>query len=152
LKTLALLIGLCAVAVGAAGLVEPSTLAWIARHFTTPAHWYGIAVLRVAAGVLLLWVAATSRAPMTLRLVALVPLVAGLATPFVGTERARGMIELWTSSDAGGARLASTLTLILGGAIVYACAPDPRRAGQSEPGPGKPVPETAAPRPGNTQI
>src|SRR5262249_27314274 len=66
---------------------------------------YVIAAVRVAFGVLLFAVAKDSRAPRTLRVVAFIPFVAGLATPFVGVERAWATIEWWSEQGTGVVRL-----------------------------------------------
>ena len=100
-KTLAFVIGLCIIAVGAVGILAPSGLVWIAHHADAPVDLYVIAAIRVAFGVLLLSVAPASRAPRTLRAVAVIPLVAAIATPFVGVERARATIEWWTQQGPG---------------------------------------------------
>jgi hypothetical protein len=106
-------------------------LVWTAQRFGTPTEWYAIGALRVAVGVLLLWVAPTSRAPRTLRVVALIPLLAGLgalATPFVGVERARAALQWWSGLGSGYIRLTAIPLLLLGGFIAYACAPARRVA------------------------
>jgi hypothetical protein len=69
-----------------------------------------------------------SRAPKTLRVVAFIPLVAGIATPFVGIERAQTVIEWWTHQGSGVVRLTAVPLLALGGFIAYACAPARRAA------------------------
>jgi hypothetical protein len=125
-KALAFVAGLGMLAVGEIGLLMPSTLVWIAQRFGTPLQWYAIGAVRVAFGVLLLSVAATSRAPRTLRVVAFIPLLAGLgalATPFVGIERARAILEWWSQLGPGYVRLSALSLLLLGGFIAYACAP-----------------------------
>jgi hypothetical protein len=130
-KTLAFVMGLCIVAVGAIGIVTPSALVWIARRFGTAADWYALAAVRLAFAALLLWVASASRAPRTLRVVALIPLVAGLAalaTPFVGVERARAALDWWSGLGSGYVRLTAVPLLALGGFIAYACAPTRRPA------------------------
>ena len=53
-KTLAFVIGLLIGAVGAAGILAPSGLVWIAEHFVTPGAFYVIATVRVAFGVVLI--------------------------------------------------------------------------------------------------
>lgn len=126
MKALAFVAGLGMLAVGEIGLLMPSTLVWIAQRFGTPLQWYAIGAVRVAFGVLLLSVAATSRAPRTLRVVAFIPLLAGLgalATPFVGVERARALLEWWSQLGPGYVRLSALSLLLLGGFIAYACAP-----------------------------
>ena len=126
MKALAFVAGLGILAVGEIGLLMPSTLVWIAQRFGTPLQWYAIGAVRVAFGVLLLSVAATSRAPRTLRVVALIPVLAGLgalATPFVGVERAGAILEWWSQLGPGYVRLSALSLLLLGGFIAYACAP-----------------------------
>jgi hypothetical protein len=130
-KTLASVIGLSIAAVGAVGILAPSFLVWIGQQFTTAGEWYVLGTVRVAFGLLLMSVAKTSRAPRTLRVVACIPVLAGLgalATPMVGLGRARAMIEWWSRQGAGVARLTAVPLLALGGFVAYACGP-PRRAG-----------------------
>ena len=125
-KSLAFAIGLCITAVGAVGIVVPSALVWIGERFATSGEWYALGAVRIAFGLLLLAVAKTSRAPRTLRVVACIPLLAGvgaLATPLVGLERARGAIEWWSQRGPGVARLTALPLLALGGFVAYACAP-----------------------------
>ncbi len=69
----------------AVGILAPSGLVWIAHHADAPVDLYVIVAIRVAFSVLLLSVAPASRAPRTLRAVAVIPLVAAIAMPFVGT-------------------------------------------------------------------
>jgi hypothetical protein len=52
-KTLAFVIGLYILAVGAIGICAPSSLVWIAQRFTTPVDWYALTAVRVAVGGLL---------------------------------------------------------------------------------------------------
>jgi hypothetical protein len=127
-KTLAFAIGLWIIAVGAVGILAPSGLVWIARHSITPVDLYVIAAIRVSFGVLLLSVASASRAPRTLRVFAFIPLLAGIATPFVGVERAPAIIEWWSHQGSAVVRLTAVLLLALGGFFAYACAPARRAA------------------------
>jgi hypothetical protein len=124
-KTVAFIIGLFIAAVGAIGLLVPSSLLWIAERFTGPAggSWYALAAVRLAVGLLLLWVAKDSRAPRVLRVAALVPIAAGLAIPVVGVERGRTMIESWSSLPSMYLRLSAIPLLALGGVVAWACAP-----------------------------
>lgn len=123
MRTIAFVIGLCITVAGGIGILEPSLLLWIAERFDTPFEWYALALVRLAFGVLLLSVTKSSRAPKTLRVVAFVPLLAGLAIPFVGVERARTAIAWWSLQGSGYMRLSALPVLILGGLIMYACAP-----------------------------
>jgi drug/metabolite transporter superfamily protein YnfA len=122
-KTLAFVIGLCIFAVGAVGIVAPSALVWIAHRADAPAPLYLVTAIRVAFGVLLLAVAPASRAPRALRAVAVIPLVAAIAMPILGVERARATIEWWTQQGSAVVRLTGIPLLALGGFVAYACAP-----------------------------
>ncbi|MDR3675021.1 MAG: hypothetical protein P4N24_05995, partial [Acidobacteriota bacterium] len=88
MKTVAFVIGLCIFAVGAVGILAPSAFIRIAHLADGPVDLYVITAFRFAFGVLLFVVASTSRAPRTLRVVALGPILAAIAMPFVGAERA----------------------------------------------------------------
>ena len=77
-KTLAFVIGLLIGAVGAAGMIAPSGLVWIANHFVSPGAFYVIATVRVAFGVVLISVASVSRAPKALRVLGYLILIAGI--------------------------------------------------------------------------
>jgi hypothetical protein len=131
MKVLAFVIGLCIIAIGAIGFVTPSALVRIAQHFGTPKDWYVLGAVRLAVGVLLLSVAKTSRTPRVLRIVAFVPLLAGLgalATPFLGVERAQATLEWWSRLGPAYLRLSAIPLLVLGGLIAYACVPLRRAA------------------------
>ena len=123
MKTMAFVIGLLIFSVGVIGMVAPSVLLWIAGRFEGPLAWYALAVVRVLLGVLLLVVAKSSRAPRALRVVAFIPLVAGLAIPLVGVPRARATVEAWSLQGPGVLRLSAIPILLLGGFIAYACTP-----------------------------
>lgn len=128
MKTLAFAIGLLISGVGTVGILAPSGLVWIANHTVAPVELYVIAAVRVAFAVLLISVAPASRAPKTLRLVAVIPFVAAIATPFVGVERAPAIIESWSQHGSGLVRLSAVPLLALGGFVAYACAPSRRAA------------------------
>ena len=120
MKTVAFVISLVVIVVGAAGIVAPSD------RFVSPAEWYALAAVRVAVGVLLFVVAKTSRMPKTLRFVALVPIVAALAIPFVGVDRARATVDWLSLQGPATVRFSSIPVLALGGFVAYACAPPGR--------------------------
>jgi len=128
MKTLAFVMSLVIIAVGAVGILAPRALVWIAQHSLAPVELYSVAAVRVGFGLLLVSVASASRAPKTLRVVAFIPLVAGIATPFVGIERAQTVIEWWTHQRSGVVRLTAVPLLALGGFIAYACVAARRAA------------------------
>jgi glucan phosphoethanolaminetransferase (alkaline phosphatase superfamily) len=126
MKIVASAIALGIMAIGAVGILIPSGLVWIAQHSITSGAFYVIATVRVAFGVVLIWVAPFSRAPRTLRVVGVLILIAGIATAVMGLtaiERARALIEWWLAQGLGVVRLTGVLVLAVGGLIAYACAP-----------------------------
>ena len=130
-KNLAFGVGILIMAVGAAAILVPAGLAWIAQHSVTPGAFHVIAAVRVTLGLALISVASVSRAPRTLRILGYLILVAGVATALTGLagiERARVMIEWWLKQGSGVIRLTGALVLALGGFITFACAPIRRAA------------------------
>jgi len=130
-KTLAFLIGLLIVAVGAVGIIAPSGLVWIAEHSVTSGAFYVVATVRVAFGFILISVASASRAPKALRVLGCLILIAGITTALTGLvaiARAHAIIEWWLRQGSGVLRLTDVLVLALGGFVAYACAPARRAA------------------------
>jgi hypothetical protein len=130
-KTLAFVIGLLIVTVGAVGIIAPSSLVWIAEHSVTSGAFYVIATVRVAFGLILISVASVSRAPKTLRVLGYIILIAGITTALMGLvaiERAHAIIEWWLRQGSSVIRLTGIPVLALGGFIAYACAPARRAA------------------------
>jgi hypothetical protein len=130
-KTLAFVIGLLIVAVGAVGIIAPSGLVWIAEHSVTSGTFYVIATVRVAFGLILISVASVSRAPKTLRVLGYIILILGITTALTGLvaiEDAHATIEWWLRQGSGVIRLTGIPVLALGGFVAYACAPARRAA------------------------
>jgi hypothetical protein len=130
-KTAAFVFGLCIGAFGAAGILAPSGLMWLAQHFVTSGAFYLIATVRIAFGLILISAASASRAPKALRVLGYVILIVGITTALTGLAaigRARGIIEWWMQQGSGLVRLTSVLLAAFGGFVAYACAPA-RRAG-----------------------
>jgi hypothetical protein len=130
-KALAFLFGLGIATVGAVGILVPSVLVWIAKHFVTSGEFYVLAAVRVAFGLILISVAAASRAPKALRVLGYVIVIAGLTTALMGLlgiERARSMVEWWLRQGPGVVRLTGVPVLVLGAFVAYACAPVRRPA------------------------
>ena len=126
MKTLAFVFGLCISAVGAVGILAPSSLVWLAQHFVTSGAFYVIATVRIAFGLILISVASASRAPKALRVLGYVILILGITTALTGLVaigRAQGAIEWWLQQGSGLVRLTGVLLLALGGFVAYACAP-----------------------------
>ncbi len=126
---LALVIGLLIMAIGSLGVVLPETLSAAVRYLLTPLGLYLIAAFRVAFGVVLILVAPSSRAPNFLRILGWIVVFAGIATPFIGVDRARAMLDWWSTLDPAVMRAWSGIGAVFGAAVVYAVVPR-RRPGQ----------------------
>jgi hypothetical protein len=130
-KLLAFVLGLCILAVGAGGILAPSSLVWTAQHFATLDEFLGLAIVRVAFGLVLISAAPASRTPKALRVLGFIVVLAGITTAIiglVGIERARAMIDWWLQQGPAVIRLTGVPIMVLGGFVAYACAPARRAA------------------------
>jgi hypothetical protein len=125
-RTAALLVALLVIVAGMVGVFAPQSLVTIGRYVATPVGLYGIAVLRIAIGLLLMLVAPTSRAPRTLRVVGAVVLVAGLATPLFGVERTRAVLDWESTQGPALIRVVAGVLVVIGGLIAFTVATGPR--------------------------
>jgi hypothetical protein len=124
-RTAAFVVGLCIAAVGAVGILAPSILVALGQHFVTSGPFYVVAAVRVAVGLLLLSVAAVSRAPRALRVLGWVIVAVGITTALTGLlaiGEARAAIEWWSRQGPGLVRGTAVLLLALGGFVAYACS------------------------------
>jgi|SRR5262245_58052605 len=133
LRTVAFVCGLLISAVGAVGILAPPSLGWIAQKFVTSGAFafYGIATIRIAFGLLLIWAAPASHAPKALRILGYVIVILGITTALttlVAIGPAQDSIEWWLPQGFGVFRLTAVLILALGGFIAWACAPARRAA------------------------
>ena len=120
MKSAALVAALLAMVAGAVGLTSPDRLISIGRYVVTPAGLYGIAALRVAVGLVLLLVAPVSRLPRTLRVIGVIVLIAGLATPLFGVQRARAVLDWEAAQGTVLIRVVAGLVLAIGGFLAFA--------------------------------
>ena len=127
MRFLALVVALFIIAVGIAGLITPDALIAVGRYAVTPAGLYAVAALRVAIGLVLVLAAPLSAAPKTLRVLGAFVVVAGLATPFFGAERAQTVFAWALTRGTALIRVAAVVILAAGGFIVFAFASGRRR-------------------------
>ena len=128
MTSLALAIGFFVAAVGIVGIVAPHSLQTIAQYSVTPLGLYAAAALRAAFGVILVLAGPASRTPKVLRVVGCIALVFGLITPFLGVDRARAILDWWSSQGPGLIRLWPAVAAVVGVFIVYAVIPGRRAA------------------------
>jgi len=124
----AFVIGIGIAAVGAAGLVAPAVLFWIARLFVDSGvvAFAALAAVRIAFGLILISVSPGSRAPRALRILGYLILAAGVSTAvtaLAGVGWAREAIEGWVQRGANMARLTAVPIVALGSFVAYSCAP-----------------------------
>jgi hypothetical protein len=120
---IALVLGIAVCLLGAIGIFSPTTLFDIGRAFASPAGLLAAGAIRVVFGAVLIFAAPATRAPRTLRVVGVVIVVAGLITPFFGVDRARAILDWWSSQGAALSRIFPAVILALGGILIYLLAP-----------------------------
>jgi hypothetical protein len=123
MSLLAALVGLLILALGALGVVSPARLLALVARSQSQRGLYFIAAIRVVIGVALVLAAAGSRAPAFLRILGVISVLAGLATPFFGVHRFQAILSWWSLRPAVVLRLWCLVVVLLGGAIVWAVAP-----------------------------
>jgi hypothetical protein len=128
MNSVALVIGLVIGALGVLGVLAPSALISLTAPWLTPTGLWIAGALRVGIGLVLLRVAPASRHPDVLRVLGVIVVLAGLATPLFGVERARIVLAWWVGQGSGFIRLWGLIALALAGYIVYAVVPARRAA------------------------
>ena len=123
MRLLALLVALLMALIGLTGVISPDTLADVGRHAVTPVGLYVVAAVRIGIGIILLLAAPVSLAPRTLRIVGIFAIIAGLATPLLGVETSRRVLDWWLAQGFVCVRLLAGIAVVLGGFLVYALAP-----------------------------
>lgn len=126
MRLLGFAVALLIALIGLTGVVAPDCLMIIGRHAVTPVGLCIVAALRIGIGLVLAWLAPVSRAPMTLRILGIIAVIAGVATLFIGAERAQAILEWWSGQGPVFLRLGAGIALVLGSFIVYALIPGRR--------------------------
>ena len=117
------ILSLCIAALGVLGLISPDRLVRFAKLFQSRSGLYSAAAFRLALGLALILAAVSSKAPDVLRVLGVVLIIAGLATPLLGVERSRKLIAWWAALGSGFVRAWSCIALAIGLLLVYAVAP-----------------------------
>lgn len=119
---IALLLCVFLAAVGAVGVVSPTQLLGLVRRIQSPAGLWVATAFRIVLGVSLYAVAAPSRAPEVLRVLGVLTIAAGVATPFFGLERFRKLLDWWSARGPGFVRAWAAVALAFGLSLAYAVA------------------------------
>jgi hypothetical protein len=123
MQVLALLVALLMALIGLTGIVSPETLGSLGRHAVTPTGLYVVAAIRIGIGIMLMLVAPVSRVPRTLRVMGIIAIIAGVATPLIGVETSRRVLDGWLAHGYVCVRLLAGIAIVLGGFLTYAVAP-----------------------------
>lgn len=123
MKLLVLIIGVLITGIGVLGIAAPSVPLQIAHSLLTPMTLYIVAAIRVCVGLLFVWVAPSSRAPLLLRALGVLIVVAGLITPFFGIERSLAVLTWLSNQGDTFVRLIMCIPVFLGLFVVYTVAP-----------------------------
>ncbi len=97
MKYIAALVGIGIAAFGTVGVIAPDVIVRAAEHALSPSAMYLIALARVLIGVILIAARRTSRTPKTFVVLGVIAVLNGLATPFVGIDRVRVVVEWWAA-------------------------------------------------------
>lgn len=119
LKLLATAISLAIACLGGLGVAAPSVLLEFGRSILTPPALYWVAAVRVVFGALLILVATESRIPRALRVIGAFIVVAGLLTPWFGTDRFRDALDWASGQGPLLVRAVAVLPVIVGLSFVY---------------------------------
>ena len=120
MRIAALLIALVTIVVGIVGIVSPDSVTTVRRqYFATPVRLYAAGALRVAMGLVLIFIAPTSRAPRTIRALGAVMCMQGLAATLFGPDRARAVLE-WETMHTALLRAGAVVALASGGFVAFA--------------------------------
>lgn len=123
MRVVAFTLGTAIAFLGGLGAVAPESLLSVAEVFLTPTGLYLAAALRVVLGAALFMAAPGSRFPRMLRVIGVFILIAGLATPLIGVERARAIVEWETARGPMAMRVPAAFALLFGIFLAYATAP-----------------------------
>src|SRR5258706_671619 len=109
--------------IGAIAAIWPDSLLEVARSLTTPNGIRVAAAFRIVFGAALLTAASESKTPLALRLVGSAVLITGLATPFIGPERARALLDAGAADGGAKLRIAGTVAVMVGCWFVWSLSP-----------------------------
>jgi len=128
MRLLAKCIGILAIAVGIIGVISPASLIVVGYHLLSSVVLYLVAALRIGIGLVLIGAASGARMPKTMRVLGTVIVCAGAATPFIGVDRERAILDWWAGNGSLFLRLSLSVAIVIGALILYAVNPRRRVA------------------------
>ncbi len=102
------------VAVGLYGVISPAGLVSFVRYWQSQGGFWFAAALRLVLGIALWIVAPASRAPLTLQILAVISLAAGISIPLMGYSRYESLLTWWQRQSAWFVRVWCVVALAFG--------------------------------------
>jgi hypothetical protein len=119
MTALALILSACIAAMGLLVIVSPARSTDLARLFADKTGLWVATAIRAVLGLGLLAAAEDSKAPLLLRVLGLIILVVAIATPLLGLDRHRRMIDWWLARDRNIQIICGAASFVLGVVLIY---------------------------------
>jgi len=128
MKIIALGIAALMILVGLTGVLWPEGLMGLMKYSFTSTGIYAAAISRMVLGGLLLVAAQATRTPKTVRVIAVLIFLAGVATALINPDRAQSLKDWWLSHGPDALRIAACFPLAVGFFILFATLTKPRNS------------------------
>jgi hypothetical protein len=128
MKVIALVISALMILLGLTGVLWPEGLMDLVKYSFTPRGIYVTAISRMVLGAFLLVAAQATRTPRTVRVIAVLIFLAGVATALLNAERAQLLQDWWVSHGPDALRIAACFPLAVGFFILGATLTKPRNS------------------------
>ena len=128
MKIIAIGIAALLILVGLTGVLWPEGLLQLMKYSFTSTGIYVAAITRMVLGALLLVAARATRTPKTIRVIAVIIFLAGVATALINPERAQLLKDWWLSHGPDALRIAACFPLAVGFFILVATLTKPRNS------------------------
>jgi len=128
MKIIALGIAALMILVGLTGVLWPEGLIGLMTYSFTSTGIYVAAISRMVLGGLLLVAAQATRTPKTVRVIAVLMFLAGVATALISPDRAQLLKDWWLSHGPDALRIAACFPLAVGFFILFATLTKPRNS------------------------
>lgn len=128
MKIISLGIAALLILVGLTGVLWPEGLMGLMTYSFTSAGIYVAAITRMILGGLLLVAAQATRTPKTVRVIAVIIFLAGVATALINPDRAQLLKDWWLSHGPDPLRIAACFPLAVGFFILVATLTKPRNS------------------------
>lgn len=112
------LIGTLFFAIGFLVLLNPSKFKWFLTTLTSR-RIYAASLFRILIGIVFLYSAPETRAPLFIRLLGVLFILGGLLAPALGHARSEAIAAWWVKRSDTALRLWGLLTMLLGGAVFF---------------------------------